>query len=187
MIAMAHPDLFAPVEKPAGQKVDALGPVLHVGAAEFGGAFSTQDLAAQHLHHHLLAVADAQDRHAKLEDACGRTGGALVDHAGRTAREDHRLGGEVVEEGVGDVLERVDFAIDVELAQAAGDQLRDLAAEIDDQQAFVMAGGIGHMRHGRGIGRVPDGRKMRVVPPGPSLGSRTPTHKLATRCVWLPF
>jgi tetratricopeptide (TPR) repeat protein len=33
---------------------------------------------------------------------------------------------------------RVDLAIDVQLAQAAGDQLRDLAAEIDDQQAFVM-------------------------------------------------
>jgi hypothetical protein len=47
------------------------------------------------------------------------------------------LGANSGQEGVGDVLERVDLAIDVQLAQAAGDQLRDLAAEIDDQQAFV--------------------------------------------------
>jgi len=31
----------------------------------------------------------------------------------------------------------VDFAIDRQFAQAAGDQLGDLAAEVDDQQAFM--------------------------------------------------
>ena len=36
--------------------------------------------------------------------------------------------------GVG--VERPDFAVDAGLAQAAGDQLGDLAAEVQDQDAF---------------------------------------------------
>jgi hypothetical protein len=35
----------------------------------------------------------------------------------------------------------VDFAKDIQFAQAARDQLGDLAAEINDQQAIVVGGG----------------------------------------------
>ena len=37
-----------------------------------------------------------------------------------------------------DSLVRVDFAVDVQLAQAARDQLRHLAAEVDDQKAVML-------------------------------------------------
>jgi hypothetical protein len=63
MVAMAHPDLFTLGQKPAVQQVK-LFHRRHIGAAEFGGAMPAFDLAAQHMHHDLLAIADAQNRHA---------------------------------------------------------------------------------------------------------------------------
>ena len=47
-------------------------------------------------------------------------------------------GAEVGEEGGVDLLVGVDLAVDARLAQAAGDQLGDLAAEVDDEQALVV-------------------------------------------------
>ena len=46
------------------------------------------------------------------------------------------------EEGGVDLLVGVDLAVDARLAQPAGDQLGDLAAEVDDEQALVA--GRGH-------------------------------------------
>jgi hypothetical protein len=89
------------------------------------------------VHHHLLAVADAEDRHAEIEDRAGGRGApssvtrparprgsppSARNRAGRRRRP----------------VERVDLAIDVQLAQAARDQLRHLAAEVDDQKAVVL-------------------------------------------------
>ena len=108
--------------------------------------FAGLHAAAQILHHHLLAIADAQDRHAETVDGARRARAALAHHRIRPAREDHRFRGEIAQEIVGHVLERVDFAIDVQFAQAARDQLRHLAAEIYDQQAVM--GCLAHaLRH----------------------------------------
>ena len=97
------------------------------------------DRATQHLHHHLLAVTDAKHWHTQIENACGRTWRAFVNHAGRATGQDHCFGGEVFQEGVGYLLERVDFAINVQLAQATGDQLCDLAAKVDDKKTIMCA------------------------------------------------
>jgi hypothetical protein len=36
----------------------------------------------------------------------------------------------------------VDFAIDVQFPQAARDELRDLRAEVDDEEAFMLCHGL---------------------------------------------
>ena len=66
-------------------------------------------------------------------DRLRRAGRALAHHRNPAAppppEKIQRPGPKASRKGVGDVLVRVDLAIDVQLAQGAGDQLRDLAAE----------------------------------------------------------
>ena len=95
------------------------------------------NLAAKLLHHGLLAVADAQNRHAQGRKPQGRAGRSLARHAIWAARQDHSLWREFGQKGVGDLLIGVNFTIDVQLAQAARNKLRHLAAEVDDKEAFV--------------------------------------------------
>ncbi len=137
VVAVRHPDLFAPLEEPAGQQVRRLVRGGDVGAPELCRPVAAQDLPAQHLHHHLLAVADAQDRHAQVEHGRRRPGRGSVDHTRRTARQDHRQGSEVRKKRVRHHVERMDFAIDVQLAQPPRDELGDLAAKVDDEQALM--------------------------------------------------
>jgi hypothetical protein len=113
--------------------------------AEFGG-MAALDPAAQHVDHRLLAIADAQHRHAQLEDLGRGARAARLGDAGRAARQDHRPGRQRPQTIAIERVEGMDLGIDVELAQAARDQLRHLAAEIDDE-AELMAG------HGAGLGR----------------------------------
>ncbi len=91
------------------------------------------DLAAQLQRQRLLAVADGEDRHVRVEHRLRRARAALLGHRGRTAREDHALGLHAARRPRRRGLERVDFAIDAGLAQAARDQLGHLRAEIDDE------------------------------------------------------
>ena len=141
VVAVAHPHLLAPraVHEPAVERIDPLFGRGHVGAAEFGGAVTAQNLAAQHVHHDLLAVTDAEDRNPEVENAFRGARRAVVDHAGRTARKDHGFRRELFQERIGHVLIGVNFAIDVQLPQAARDQLRHLAAEVDDEKALMIA------------------------------------------------
>ena len=82
--------------------------------------------------HALLAVADAEHWHARLEDRRRHLGRAFLQHAGGAARKDDGFGlvfgKRLFRRGIGH-----DFGIDVRLAHAPGDQLGELAAEIDDQ------------------------------------------------------
>ena len=121
MVAVAHPDLFAGLKEPARQQVDPLIVGCDIGAAEFGGAMTAFHLAAQIVHHDLLAIADTKDRHAKVIDRLRRARGAFARDAVGAARKDHRLGREFRQEGIAHVLVGVDFAVDVQLAQAARD------------------------------------------------------------------
>ncbi|ETW14695.1 cytosine deaminase [Roseivivax marinus] len=144
VVAVAHPDLLAPaaVHEPASEKVDALLGRHDPGAAELGGAVAALHLSAEHLRHHLLAVADAENRHAQFEHLLRRARAVGVDHRGRAARQDHRFRRHFVEKRVVDLLEWMDFAVDVQFAQPTRDQLRHLGAEVDDEKAVV--GGLVH-------------------------------------------
>ena len=113
---------------------------LEEGAAEFA-VVPAFDLAAELDAHRLLAVADAEHRNAGLEDDLRRARAADLDGRGRAAGKDDRLRLDALEGFVGR-LERHDLGIDAGLAHAPGDQLRDLAAEIDDEDGVGMSGGF---------------------------------------------
>ena len=87
----------------------------------------------------ICAVADAEHRHAGLEHDLRRARAAGLDGRGRPARQDHRLRLDALERRLG-LLERDDLGIDAGLAHAPGDQLGDLAAEIDDEDGVGMSG-----------------------------------------------
>ena len=95
------------------------------------------DGSAHQLGHELQPVADAEDRHAQLEDLrIDHRRAGLLDAVG-AAGEDDALGPEGA-----DLLERhragMELAIDVQLADPAGDQLRVLRPEVEDQDLFCM-------------------------------------------------
>ena len=64
---------------------------------------------------------------------------ALV-HAGRPAGQDDAARREGADARLGGVAEGPDLAIDAGFAQAARDQLRHLAAEVEDQHVVVPGG-----------------------------------------------
>ena len=145
VVAMAHPDLFAAIVIPAIQQGQFCAGGGDIGPAEFGCAMATFNPTAKAVHHHLLAVAYAQYRHPQFKNRCGRHRRAIRKDRGRAARKYHGLWREIPNKGVVHPVEWVNFAIDVQFAQASRNKLRYLAAEIDDKQAFM---GLGHgVRH----------------------------------------
>ena len=133
-VAVAHPDRVALAGLPdmleqGGSRLD-----LHQRPPEFplvGGL----DRAAQSLHHRLLAITDAEDRQAHIENGGGRLRRGRLMHRSRAAGEDeagrielaHRL--RLASE------KRPDLAIGPGLPHPPCDQLGHLAAEIEDQDA----------------------------------------------------
>ena len=69
MVAVAHPDLFIALGEPAIQQVKLSGRGCDISAPKLGCAVPAFHMATQHMHHHLLAVANAQDRHAQIKQA----------------------------------------------------------------------------------------------------------------------
>mmetsp|Transcript_11559 Transcript_11559/g.18596 ORF Transcript_11559/g.18596 Transcript_11559/m.18596 type:complete len:391 (-) Transcript_11559:6-1178(-) len=136
VITVGHPDLLVAFGEPAVENVQRLV-WRHIGAAKFGGAVAAFDVAAQLGHHGLLTVADAKDWHAIVKYLLWCAWRTLAGHAVRATGEDHSLGRICAHEVHVDVLIRVDFTVDVQLAQATGDQLGDLAAEVNDKKAVV--------------------------------------------------
>jgi hypothetical protein len=132
-VAVAHPHLFA--LGPHAFEQRAVFCYVDIGAAEFP-VIRAFDLAAGLRHHGLLAVADAQDRQAHIEQRRVRPRSAVVGHGTRPAGQDQAFRLKGLDIGLGGGLERVDFAIDAGFAHAPGDQLRHLRAEVDDQNAF---------------------------------------------------
>ena len=127
---------------PGGIEQPAFGLDLDIGAAELA-VMAALDVAAELGGHGHLAVADAEHRNAGIEDRLRRARRACFVHRFRAAGEDHRLRLHLREGGFG-LLERHDFGIDALLAHPARDQLRHLAAEIDDQNLVMRRG---HGRH----------------------------------------
>ena len=98
------------------------------------------DLASELVGHGLHAVADAQHRHTQLEDSLRRLVGGIFVDAGMAAREDHALEVTIRSVGadpvVGDIT-GMDFREHMRLAYTSGDQLRDLATEVEDEDFVV--------------------------------------------------
>ena len=113
------------------------------GAPELG-ALGALHRAAERLGHRLEAVADAEHRDAGVEQRGVDRRRAVGVDAGRAAREDHRRGSPGQHLGHGHLV-RDDLAVDLRLAHAAGDQLRVLGAEVDDEderRLTVVAGAV---------------------------------------------
>ena len=134
-VAVAHPDRIFLALHPDALEQRTVGRHLDLGAAELA-VVAAFDLAAELLGHRLLAVADAEHRHAGLIDRLGCERGALLMHRGGAAGEDHRLRPHR-EEGSFRLLVGHDLAIDLLLPHPARDELGDLGAEIDDQNLVM--------------------------------------------------
>ena len=88
--------------------------------------------ATKLVHHGLHPVADAKHREVGLQNPGGYGRRALVVHAGRAAGKDDPLGVQMrypFAAGGG----RNDLRVDLQLADAPGDQVRILGAEIDNR------------------------------------------------------
>ena len=136
-VAVAHPDrIFLALLPDALEQLGVFGD-LDLGAAELA-VMPALDLAAELLRHRLLAVADAEHRHAGVINRLWCKRRILVEHRGGPAGEDHaaRLHRR---ERRRRVLERHDLGIDPLLADTPRDQLGHLGAEIDNENFVVGA------------------------------------------------
>ncbi len=104
-----------------------------LGVAEFAH-LARHHLATELGRHRVHAVADAEHRHAELEHGLRRGRRARGGHRFGAAGEDDAVRLEGAHGGIGHVP-GMDFAVDAEFADAPGDELRVLRAEVDDQDA----------------------------------------------------
>ena len=126
---------------PGGIEQRACSLDLDIGAAEFPGMAALDNAAELRCHGH-LAIADAEHGNAGIEDRLRRARRARLVHRFRAAGEDHRLRLHLRERRFR-LLERHDFGIDALLAHPARNQLRHLAAEVDDQNLVMRRGHLG--------------------------------------------
>ena len=140
LVAMAHPHLEHAVALGRAEVLDAIehagvAPGTHFGITEF--AVGTPRHLAPQLHRHgLHAVADAEHGNTEVPHRLRRAQLMVFVGAGVAAGEDHTPGRESPDEVVRDVV-GMDLAVDVRLAHAARNQLRDLGAEVEDEDLVV--------------------------------------------------
>ena len=79
-----------------------------------------------------------KNRNAALENGLGRHGCPVRKNRSRPTGQDHALGRIAVQEGIRHILKRVNFAIDIQLAQPPRNQLGYLRPEVDNEN---------HVRH----------------------------------------
>ena len=146
VVAVAHPG-----DALLGQALEELAGGIEIGvslAVLPGGVLGGgDDLAAQVVGQQLAAVADAQDGHAPGEDGRVHLGGLGIIHAVGAAGEDDADGvhGPDVLHGRGIGL---DLAVYAALADAAGDQLVILAAEVQHDDGLVRHEGSSFIKSG---------------------------------------
>ena len=133
LVAMAHPHLGPRTLWPQPVEQQAIVGNIDKGAAEFL-VLGKRNAAAQLVAHRLHAIADAEHRHAELEDEIGRARRGHMRDRSRATRQDDRARVEVPHLAVIDRI-GMDLAINAAFAHPARDQLRHLAAEIEDQDA----------------------------------------------------
>ena len=137
-IAVAHPHLVALAGLPEALEQRTVLLDLDEGAAELAMVRAFGDTTHLHAHGH-LAIADAEHRHAGVENDLRRARAADIRRRGGTAGQDDGLGIDALERRFGR-LERHDLGKHTRLADAAGDELGKLAAEIDNQDGVGMIG-----------------------------------------------
>ncbi len=136
LIAMAHPHLMRLALRPeAVEQAAAIGNI-DKRMAEFA-TVAAADITAKLRHHHLLAIANAEHRHAALENGRRHARAVIVEHRRRRSGQDHAARLHPCK-GFSGSVERRDLAIDACLADTPRDQLCHLAAEIDDQDRIGM-------------------------------------------------
>ena len=134
-IAVAHPHgVAAPCPDPVEER--GFGRRLDLRSAVFG-MVAGLDRAAELHRHQLLAIADAEHRDAGLEHGLRRARRTHLRHRGRAAGEDDGFRPYPVEDRLRQ-LERHDFAVNPGLAYAARNELRDLRAEVDDENLVMV-------------------------------------------------
>ena len=101
--------------------------------------FARFHLAAKLLRHGLHAVADAKHRDAQLEDRARRFLGRRLVGRHVTAGKNDPLGAVLADKIVANIA-RVNFAVGARFSHAAGDQLRVLRAEVENENFFVVHG-----------------------------------------------
>ena len=129
-VGVAHPDRLLGAE--AGK--DAVGRPDADDRRAVLALRRAHDVAAELAGHELRAIADAEHGQAAAPDGrVGLRGAVVVDGVG-AAREDHALRAATLQ-----LIERrvvwQELGVDVELAHAARDELRELAAEVEDDDA----------------------------------------------------
>jgi hypothetical protein len=137
-VAVAHPHLVTLALRP-----QPLGEAAGIGDLEKSAAELLMvrglDLTAELGAERLLAIADAQNRHAEIEHGRGRARGIRGDHRGRAAGQDDGAWFEGADPRFV-AVEGKDLAIDAAFAHPPRDQLRHLGAEIEDKHT------VGHAR-----------------------------------------
>ena len=136
LVAVAHPHGQPTVDPEASeQAIGAVFDDVDVRAAELAlgrGFDGAAELGGQRVH----AIADAEHGDPGVEHLVGNAGRRDFGHGFRAAGENHSPRRECVDEFGGQV-ERVYLAIHPGLAHAAGDELRVLRSEVDDQQPLI--------------------------------------------------
>ncbi len=133
-VAMAHPALLGLGQ--AGHEPSPLFEQRELGAPELA-PLGALDAAAEGLDHHLHAVTDAQHRDTELEQLGAQRRRPRLVHRRGTAGEDE--GAWVAQLDPVDVgVVRQQLGEDAALAQAPGDQLRVLAAEVEHEDFLAI-------------------------------------------------
>ncbi len=114
---------------------------MEFGAAVFAG-LGGLDLAAEELSGDLHAVADAEDGDAEVEDSWVAPGGTFFVDGGGTAGKDDADRVECAE-GVKGNIGADEDGVDAGFADAAGDELDVLGAEVEDGNGLLCVGKIG--------------------------------------------
>ena len=140
LVAVTHPDLEHAVTFFRTEVFDAFEQLRMAVGTDFGVAELTLgaafDLAAELLGHRLHAVADAENGDARGEDGGARLVVAFLVGAHMRAREDDALRVVFADEFGGHVV-GMHLAVNVGFADAAGDKLGHLAAEVKNKNAVV--------------------------------------------------
>jgi hypothetical protein len=137
LVAVTHPDLVAFAFGPESVEQRAGRLDVDERAAELAAVARDDDVAAELRRHDLLTVADAEDRHAGVEQTLRCAGRGFQRDRGGAARQDDALRLHPLERLFGG-LEGGDFAVDAGFANTARDELGDLAAKVDDENAVGM-------------------------------------------------
>jgi Zn-dependent M28 family amino/carboxypeptidase len=104
-----------------------------VGTAVFA-VFGRMDFSSVLVGHQLSAIADTEHRVFFAESRKIRVGGRFVANRIRASGKNYAF---EVGPKSGNFIVRVDFAVDIEFPDAAGNQLGILGSEIEDQNHFM--------------------------------------------------